>query len=235
MPSSSNWLSQQWWIPEEAITFLRGATEVDCRPLPTARHETKALNAAIQAGHIDVITVMVDGTRRELQIEDKALLAVRFHEDWFVGSSESPGGIGVVLDIIDTDSGKRSRNIQKLLLRAEHVRELRVSTGAPLIRTTAINPFATGSAGRPTARDLIRAEFRRRIETGQIRSGFRLSACAEMLTTWWETERKGFDPPGPPTKQGTIENIIREPWRALGSSSAVQADRDDPHETPTKL
>jgi hypothetical protein len=120
-----------WWDPVTAVTYLRDRTipanpsDIDWQLLPMARQETQRLNGEIQAGRIDTIAIMIDDTRRELSIEDKATLSLRFHLDWFVGS-----GIGTVLEVIDTQSGKPLREVQTLLVRAEQVRALHAASGA---------------------------------------------------------------------------------------------------------
>jgi hypothetical protein len=78
-----------------------------------------------------------------------------------------------------------------------------------------VDSFRTGSAGRPSAKEFIQIEFKRRLQDGEIRpveGG--LAACARTLVKWWEAKRRGYDPPGPSVTPGTIENMIRELWRA---------------------
>jgi hypothetical protein len=66
--------------------------------LPTAINETRR-HAAIQAGKIDVIELHLDDTQRQLGMEDKACMEIRFHLDAFVG-----GGVGVTIEVVDTRS-----------------------------------------------------------------------------------------------------------------------------------
>jgi hypothetical protein len=84
-----------------------------------------------------------------------------------------------------------------------------------------VEPFRTGSAGRPTAKEIIIAEFKRRIETGEVtpyRHGG-LKEEGERLFHWWEKERQTHTPPGPEVTVGTIENQIRASWRALAAQT----------------
>jgi hypothetical protein len=141
-------LSSVWWDAATAVTYLRDGTvphnfaDVDWQLLPTAKQEVQLLNAALQAGEIDLIEIMMDGTRAffsanptnkdrdRLKIEDIATLAVRFRQKPFAG------GVGVVLEVEDV--GKRQRDIQRMLLRAEQIRALRerVATKSPKQRKT---------------------------------------------------------------------------------------------------
>jgi hypothetical protein len=76
-----------------------------------------------------------------------------------------------------------------------------------------VDPFRTGSPGRPTAESLISAEAKRRISSGEVVPKTRgLARFARDLSNWWEAEREKFTPPGPAMKPGTIENKVRDLW-----------------------
>jgi hypothetical protein len=76
-----------------------------------------------------------------------------------------------------------------------------------------VDPFRTGSPGRPTAESLISAEAKRRISSGEVVPMTRgLARFARDLSNWWEAERQKFTPPGPAMKPGTIENKVRDLW-----------------------
>jgi hypothetical protein len=77
-----------------------------------------------------------------------------------------------------------------------------------------VDPFRTGAPGRPSAKDMIRAEAERRLLSGEVVPRPRgLARFAQDLSNWWERERQKFTPPGPAMKAGTIENIVRNLWR----------------------
>jgi hypothetical protein len=112
-----------WWDPAQAVIFLRDGTtptaaEIDWWPLPSAVEEIRRLNTAIQAGNIDMIELLLDGSRHRLKVEDKVCLELRFQRSAFYGD------LGVSLKVFDTHTKKR-RPIKTLLLRAEDVRALR--------------------------------------------------------------------------------------------------------------
>jgi hypothetical protein len=80
---------------------------------------------------------------------------------------------------------------------------------------TGPDPFRTGAAGRPSAAHLIRDEARRRISAKKVtpREGG-LADFSKGLANWWDENRKTFEPHGPELTAGSIENIVRDLWRA---------------------
>jgi hypothetical protein len=132
--------------------------------LPAAKQEIQQLNAAIQADAIGVIELMVDDTRRELSTENKATLTIRFREDWF-----PTGGIGVVLEVMDTESGRRRLDVKNLLLRADHVRTLRRPAAA------------TSKTSQSTTARWIAGEVTRMKEAGEISADIRITGLAKRL------------------------------------------------------
>lgn len=77
------------------------------------------------------------------------------------------------------------------------------------------DPFRTGFAGRPTAKDVILAEHRRRIEAGEASEV--LAREAEYLADWLPEAH----PTAPPTTVLTIKNRIRGQHNAWKSSKAT--------------
>jgi hypothetical protein len=83
-----------------------------------------------------------------------------------------------------------------------------------IIEPPTVVPFRTGAPGRPSAADLIVAEAKRRISSGEVVPQPRaLARFARDLSNWWDGERKKFTPPGPAMKAGTIENKVRDLWQ----------------------
>ena len=83
-----------------------------------------------------------------------------------------------------------------------------------------VEPFRTGSAGRPTASAQILAEFQRRVREGEVvprRGG--LKGESKHLATWWAGEQKKHSPPGPPVTAGTVENQIRKYWQEISKTT----------------
>jgi hypothetical protein len=79
-----------------------------------------------------------------------------------------------------------------------------------------VDPFRTGTAGRPTAKEIVRREAERRIDSGEVspRQG-RLAQFARDLASWWETKRKDeYKSIAPKLSANRIENIVRDIWRA---------------------
>jgi hypothetical protein len=93
-------------------------------------------------------------------------------------------------------------------------KEVDTTAPAALPEALGLDPFRTGTPGRPTGAELVLAEFRRRLEAGEITPRPRgLSECAEQLATWYETERRRYAPPGPPLSGKRIQPIIRDEYR----------------------
>jgi biotin operon repressor len=97
------------------------------------------------------------------------------------------------------------------------------ATSAPPANVTtaaSVNPFKTGTAGRPTAAHYIRTEAERRLKSGEAApKQSSLEKFSEDLAAWWDKERQRFSPAGPTMKAGSIRNSIRDLWhRALGST-----------------
>jgi len=153
-----------WWNPAQAVNFLRDGTTPSATDswlgLPTAINETRRLNAAIQAGKIDVIELHLDDTQRQLGMEDKACMEIRFHLDAFVG-----GGVGVTIEVVDTRSDVSRPRIKTLLLRADNVRAL--------------------LTGPRAAKHLITEEVRRRIAAGERWDS--ITRFSENLHEWMKT------------------------------------------------
>lgn len=79
----------------------------------------------------------------------------------------------------------------------------------------AIDLFRTGAPGRPTARDFIVTEAKRRISLGEMKpQRLKLARFAQTRFYWYEQERQKFTPHGPKVTPGTIENLIRDFWRS---------------------
>lgn len=126
-----------WWSAAQAVTFLRDGmipTKVNWRQLPDATAEIQILNAAIQAGTIGVIEVPLSGDPHELELKDKAFIEVRFRQVAIYSN------IGVSLEVLDTQTGERRRQIKDLKLKADHIRALRDSV------PTEVAPGASSSA-----------------------------------------------------------------------------------------
>jgi hypothetical protein len=90
-----------------------------------------------------------------------------------------------------------------------------------------VNPFRTGSAGRPSAKEIIRAEFQRRVQAGEVEPApLGLAAYAETLASWWEKKRVEATTPGPVVKATTIRNMIRDLWKpAIADAQKPSANR----------
>ena len=77
-----------------------------------------------------------------------------------------------------------------------------------------VDPFRTGAPGRPSAKEVILAEAKSRLSSGEVVARLRgLAHFARELFDWWEQERKKYKTPGPAMTTGTIENIVRDIWR----------------------
>jgi hypothetical protein len=81
---------------------------------------------------------------------------------------------------------------------------------------TSPDPFRTGTAGRPTAKEIVLAEAGRRIRGREVlpeQGG--LTAFSESLETWWEQERQTYKPPGPSMTASGIRNCgVRDLWNS---------------------
>jgi hypothetical protein len=80
-------------------------------------------------------------------------------------------------------------------------------------RHAGVDPFRTGSAGRPSASHHVLDEAKRRISKGEVkvrRGG--LASFARDLVNWWETERQKYNPPGPPLVSKTVQQTVRPVW-----------------------
>jgi hypothetical protein len=74
-----------------------------------------------------------------------------------------------------------------------------------------VDRFKTGTAGRPTAKHLILAEFEQRLKDCKIEpKDGELTKCSKAMAEWWERTRGQ----GPKMAHGTITNILRNRWRA---------------------
>jgi hypothetical protein len=72
-----------------------------------------------------------------------------------------------------------------------------------------VNPFYTGYAGCPTARDFIQREAERRLETGEVEATQKgMSEFARSLAAWWATEKMKYTPPGPSCEWGAIRKSV---------------------------
>ena len=101
-------------------------------------------------------------------------------------------------------------------LRITNVRKGQATVGANIVHDIHILPpdaddhMPTGTPGRPTKGiDIIRVEFQRRVEAGEIADS--LAAEARALQAWYRETYSRRD--CPTTK--TIENNLREAWRAV--------------------
>jgi hypothetical protein len=91
----------------------------------------------------------------------------------------------------------------------------------------AVDPYRTGTAGRPTASHLLIAEFKRRRLRGRAPGALKDEAAS--LLGWLAKKH----PDAPPTTQETIQNIIRDAWRtALTKTTKIAATK--PTKRPTK-
>jgi hypothetical protein len=83
-----------------------------------------------------------------------------------------------------------------------------------LAEASGLDPFRTGTPGRPTGAELVLTEFRRRLEAGEITPRSRgLSECAEQLAGWYKTELQKYKPPGPKLSATRIRAVIRADYR----------------------
>jgi hypothetical protein len=101
-------------------------------------------------------------------------------------------------------------------LRITNVRKGEASVGANIVHDIHILPpdaddhMPTGTPGRPKKGiDIIRIEFQRRVDAGEIADS--LAAEARALQAWYRETYPRRD--CPTTK--TIENNLREAWRAV--------------------
>jgi hypothetical protein len=91
-----------------------------------------------------------------------------------------------------------------------------------------VDPFRTGTQGRPPASHHVVHEFEQRLQADVVKpKRGELNKCARDLHDWWEEARNTFNPPGPPLSVPTIENAIRERWR-----QALDAARINPRNNP---
>jgi hypothetical protein len=101
-------------------------------------------------------------------------------------------------------------------LRITNVRKGQAAVGANIVHDIHILPpeaddhMPTGTPGRPKKGiDIIRIEFQRRVEAGEIAAS--LAAEARALQVWY---RQTWPRRDCPTAK-TIENNLREAWRAV--------------------
>ncbi|MFN6979677.1 MAG: hypothetical protein ACK4OP_16230, partial [Gemmobacter sp.] len=106
-------------------------------------------------------------------------------------------------------------------LRITNVRKGEATVGANIVHDIHILPpdsddhMPRGTPGRPTKGiDIIRAEFQRRVEAGEIAAS--LAAEARALREWYRTSYPRRDCP----TAKTIENNLRDGWRAVRLRSA---------------
>jgi hypothetical protein len=83
----------------------------------------------------------------------------------------------------------------------------------PATENVTVEPFYSGGPGRPSAMEVILAEFERRISKREVipRQGG-LSTEAKHLAQWWTTTKPDS---APAAKAGTVEIRIRERWNSL--------------------
>jgi hypothetical protein len=72
------------------------------------------------------------------------------------------------------------------------------------------DPFRTGGQGKRTAMDFIHRELWRCIDAGDPLAALPNTEAARALSTWWESQRFKFNPPGPYTGPKAIANKIAE-------------------------
>jgi hypothetical protein len=88
------------------------------------------------------------------------------------------------------------------------------STSSAETENTGPDPFRTGTAGRPTAKEIVLAEAGRRIRDREVvpeQGG--LTAFSESLESWWQNKRRTYEPPGPPMTASAIRNAgVRDLW-----------------------
>jgi hypothetical protein len=118
-----------WWDVAIAVNYLRNgvipADPVDWSTLPDAGDEIKKINAGIRAGQISVVLVLIDDEQQEFDHCDGGLeIAISFRPQAFLG-----GDIGVILEVVDTRSGQRLRDVKRLFLKAEDIRALQTIRG----------------------------------------------------------------------------------------------------------
>lgn len=79
---------------------------------------------------------------------------------------------------------------------------------------TKLDRFKTGAAGRPTAKEIVLAEAKRRIRENEVvpKQG-ELAAFSKSLESWWQNERGTYEPPGPAMTASAIRNAgVRDLW-----------------------
>ena len=110
------------------------------------------------------------------------------------------------------------------LLFADRTFFILVWVGQPTEQST-IEPFKTGSAGRPTASARIVAEFERRVQEGEVVPQLGgLKGEGKHLAAWWAQEQQKNSEPGPPVTAGTVENQIRKLWQeAVGKTKTTKS------------
>lgn len=106
-------------------------------------------------------------------------------------------------------------------LRITNVRKGEATVGANIVHDIHILPpdaddhMPRGTPGRPTKGiDIIRAEFQRRVEAGEIAAS--LAAEARALREWYRASYPRRDCP----TAKTIENNLRDDWRAVRLGTA---------------
>src|SRR5215831_11135741 len=79
---------------------------------------------------------------------------------------------------------------------------------------TGPDPFKTGTAGRPTAKNIVLAEAERRIRDREVvpKQGG-LAEFSRSLESWWQNKRGTYEPPGPAMTASAIRNAgVRDLW-----------------------
>ena len=106
-------------------------------------------------------------------------------------------------------------------LRITNVRKGEATVGAKTVHDIHILPpdaddhMPTGTPGRPKKGiDIIRAEFQRRVDAGELADS--LAAESRALADWYRQTWPRRDCPTPKT----IENNLREDWRAVSRRTA---------------
>jgi hypothetical protein len=90
-----------------------------------------------------------------------------------------------------------------------------------------LDPFRSGTPGRPTGMHLIEADGRRRIEAGEVKPTPRgLATYAGTLAEWWDIERVKFKPHGPKVGSKAIANRLRVFWKSKLPAQNVERSGD---------
>jgi hypothetical protein len=94
-----------------------------------------------------------------------------------------------------------------------------------------VDPFNTGAGGRPSAKEFVLSEARRRISDGkvEVRHG-KQGEFADALADWWEKERNKCIPPKPKLTAKTIRNSPE--FRSLWRQALAAKSQNPPPENP---